>query len=321
MQRRGIPFAELTDRVQYFAENYALSIKQDPRTWKVKVGKSELAKVLEFGSVVEEDLLRKNDLEMPMYGTVSNFISKPYIYRCNNWYPLTSKYNDDGITEHGVTFLRFHFVLFKRQSYYEVLPVRNALEVWPKLRYPSQEYDDPFKRLMQMKQLAFFLPLWEKQYNALKRIHDDFKKERWHLINMNNVSKDQMNDFYYWFGYTPELEKMIEAFPTREDLLKFFFSRITENSSFNARARIIASPYRDYMPVCWEIIRSQKYLKDIPGPYGGNFYTKWLEADQRRRAKNGQIVRVKPWSDQVVERPRKSAFLAALAKQKEKNKN
>jgi len=168
----------------------------------------------------------------------------------------------------------------------EILPVRPHLDVYPKLRFCKQKYDTPFKRLIQIKQLAFFLWPWEKEFNCLKKIHDTYLQKNWPKMKDTIVTPELKQDFDLWFGFIKANSVMLQVFPDRYDVRAFFFHKKKElNSSSDLRTKILETPYRAFKFVHWDLIHDNKYVLPIGGVYPDNRDLRERQAiDDKRRS-------------------------------------
>jgi len=298
--RKGIPFAELTNREAYFARHFDLSIKQEPREWPMTTGKEVmnlLLGVMKTDSAIfgPDCLIMKNEVHR-MEGVDSKFDLRTYEQRCNNWYPLLSEYDPDvGLTRKGVSFLRFHFVQkIDLNGVVNLMPVRDKLEVFPKIYFAKQKYDDPAKRLMQLKQLSFFCPIWSKEYQVLHNMHDEYLRMKWPCIgNTKNrfhnprLDESLKNDFNYWFGHVDD-NSFLEIFPSQDYIFKFFMDKDSSLTTYeDDRTFIIESEFRSYKPkVVWDLIRSKKKPYDAIGAYP----RLWLTKIRERQIKNKKTI-------------------------------
>jgi len=261
----------------------------------------------DYPFIFKKDCLISKNNDEGMNGVETTFELRTYEQRCNNWYPLLSEYDPDlGITKKGVSFLRFHFVQkLDHKGVVNLMPVRDRLEVFPKIYFAKQKYDDPSKRLMQLKQLAFFCPIWTKEYQVLRNLHDDYLKMKWPQIGdtktrvFNHKLEGRLqSDFNYWFGHVDDVS-FLEVFPSQDYIFQFFMDKpIKEVFDDDDRSLIIESGYREYKPkVVWDLIRTRKVPYDVGGCYPRNWSTRLRD----RQLKNKKTVeRVMPKSFALV---------------------
>jgi len=230
--RRGLVWTEMVDKSSYFANNFMLSIKNEPRNWSFEVGQTELDMVNENRSIFtvlkySDDLIEEKERKIQFDGVKDFYIKYGYSHRVKHWLPLTSEADENGLLTKGAQFLKFYFVEHERDLgdviVTEILPVRPHLDVYPKLRFCKQKYDTPFKRLIQIKQLAFFLWPWEKEFNCLKKIHDTYLQKNWPKMKDTIVTPELKQDFDLWFGFIKANSVMLQVFPDRYDVRAFFF--------------------------------------------------------------------------------------------------
>jgi len=117
--RFGIAWGQLLNRNAYMARSFLLAVKLQDREWESPIGVEENGRVIALVQASRDELSKIcGDLAIleqyhePMDGVSTSFLFKPFEVLCKDWYPLTSKVNENGIDKdgYGVNFLKFYFV-------------------------------------------------------------------------------------------------------------------------------------------------------------------------------------------------------------------
>lgn len=305
--REGLPFGQLVNRNAFFSRNSDLSFKVNQRPWESSVGAPHLAAMLDlmekFPSIFEgvKDIGYSDYRKESMNGVITEFDLVPYADRVKQWYPLTSEINSDdvrypgrpeGIIVHGISFLRFHFVLETFEDTVYVMPIRGEDELYHKLYLSNVEYKNEAQMLIKLRMYMFYMYKWPKARATFKAIHDHIQTT--YLPDMTVLKDDPVLARELPKKLGVNYDEVIAGFPTMEEVVLFFKPKATASVSTQTDVRniILGSKYRAHTDiVCWDIIRKKDISYNIPGVYARNFGDVHEARDLERRKLAGLVNR------------------------------
>jgi hypothetical protein len=308
--RRGIPFGQLINRTQFFAEMFGLEFKIAPRPWMSLVGQTEyklLYKNLLRNSLYKKHvpwLLDPEDTMKEMFGISTSYHYLPYDERVKQWYPLTSEayvdgeYDADGnplvgIKNKGVNFLKFYFFPVDYKGYTYIVPIRDHHEMYHKLFFSKVKYKNAAQVLVKLRMYAYYTFKWTKAFNTFKKIHDIIKER--HYADLAQVKGDPLLRKEIPRKLDISLEEVMAEFPDQSSVSLFYLPVKKQNYTAitDLRELILSSKYRVLKYPPWELIRRKDLYINIGGCYP------WMNLEKRE----AQILNRTLKSDLVVVGP------------------